>query len=621
MDPSKPPKSDSPEQPTPSAELPEFVEDSSFLRLFVFEKNFRLAVVFFIFLCIGLGFFLPKWWITSPPGFLPEVRTSGLDKVQSWSLRRSAIKSAAAGQIDEAVHTWRMAIFEDPCNPTNSQGLLNTLVRINPPPVGYQRVGIFQAQWLMRLRRTNQADLDLVALLFDHYQLSDLVVAVLVPKADSLTPVQAGLLLKALYQVQDMERFSTVWNGYPSLHTNTLFKVYRAAWQAGWGPPGSIRQGRDSLEKAISNPDTRLLALQLQLSISYALNDLGAYTQAFDALETDHATRVKDHAYLWRLLVRTGKSAEAESRLRRFSNPPTTPLECSLITETYAMLGRPEEASVYLGKHIHLFGGQLELWIRQAELLITTAKWDRLRELALELRQVEGLRDHVAGFAWYLEGLSELRRNRTVAADRAFQLVLSETISDPLLGFQTATSLAQLERPELARKLLNRLQANFNDKAEYWLQVMMAAYGDNDIEAMLAAAEKAYAIAPNNPVIMNNYAAALIIMRQRPGEAVKLTLNKLTASPGDLGATLNHALALLQNDRLNEVQAILVRIDPNQLDGIHFSVYQLAQFELNLRRGDFLRASAAANQVDRRFLKAPQIRWFDEALKKLPAQK
>jgi len=621
MDPSKPDTSDTPQQPAPTAELPEFVEASSFLRLFIFEKNFRLAVVFFIFLCIGLGFFLPKWWLTSPPGFLPEVRTSGLDKVQSWSLRRSAQKSVAAGQIDESVHTWRMAIFEDSCNPINSRGLLNTLLQINPPSVGYQRVGIFQAQWLLRLTRTNQADLDLAARLFDHYQLSDLVVAVLAPKSDSLTPVQAELLLKALYQVQDMERFSTVWNAYSTLHTNSVLQVYRAAWQAGWGPPGSIRQGRDSLEQAKSNPDTRLLALQLQLGISFALNELEVYSQALSALEKDHATRVKDHAYYWRLLVRTGKSAEAESRLRRFSNPPTTPLECSLITETYAMLGHPEEASVFLGKHLHLFGGQVDLWIRQAELLITTAKWDRLRELALALRQVEGLRDHVAGFAWYLEGLSELRQNRVAAADRAFQHVLSEPISDSLLGFQTATSLSRLDRPELARKLLDRLQSNFNDKAEYWLQVLLAAYGDNDIEAMLTAAEKAYAIAPNNPAIMNNYAAALIIMRQRPSEAVKLTLSKLAASPRDLGATLNHALALLQNDRLNEVEAILVRISPNEINGIHFAVYQLAQFELNLRRGEFRRARNAADQIDRRFLKAPQIRWLDEALQKLPTQK
>ena len=113
--------------------------------------------------------------------------------------------------------------------------------------------------------------------------------------------------------------------------------------------------------------------------------------------------------------------------------------------------------------------------------------------------------------------------------------VIVSPLTDPLLGYRTATAMTQLGRPEMSQLLLERLEANFNNRAEYWYQVEMAAYGVGDIERMLAAAERAFALAPDNPIIVNNYAAALIMMRQRPAEAVKLTVKKLALDPGDVG--------------------------------------------------------------------------------------
>jgi predicted Zn-dependent protease len=169
----------------------------------------------------------------------------------------------------------------------------------------------------------------------------------------------------------------------------------------------------------------------------------------------------------------------------------------------------------------------------------------------------------------------------------------------------------------LARKLLERLEKDFGGSADYWLQVELAAYGSDDIEGMLVAAEKAYALAPNNPIVVNNYAAALIIMRQRPAEAVKLTLSKFSMNPGDVGSRLNHALALLQNERANEAQAALAVVNPDELEGLYHTVYCLAQYELQVLKGDPAKARDYARQIQRRFLKPPQVRWLDESLKKL----
>ena len=66
--------------------LPDFVEQSPFLRQFVFEKRFRLVLVGLLLGTIGVVLSFPKWWLVSPPGTLPSIKISGLDWVQSRML-------------------------------------------------------------------------------------------------------------------------------------------------------------------------------------------------------------------------------------------------------------------------------------------------------------------------------------------------------------------------------------------------------------------------------------------------------------------------------------------------------------------------------------------------------
>jgi len=88
-------------------------------------------------------------------------------------------------------------------------------------------------------------------------------------------------------------------------------------------------------------------------------------------------------------------------------------------------------------------------------------------------------------------------------------------------------------------------------------------------------------------------------------------------NPGDVGSRLNHALALLQNERANEAQAALAVVNPDELEGLYHTVYCLAQYELQVLKGDPAKARDYARQIQRRFLKPPQVRWLDESLKKL----
>ena len=78
--------------------VPEVLEQSSLLRQLFFEKYFRAALVLVAAAVIGAAVLLPKMVRSTPDGFLPVIHVRALDKLQAWSLARSArsaVSSAA----------------------------------------------------------------------------------------------------------------------------------------------------------------------------------------------------------------------------------------------------------------------------------------------------------------------------------------------------------------------------------------------------------------------------------------------------------------------------------------------------------------------------------------------
>jgi Flp pilus assembly protein TadD len=91
------------------------------------------------------------------------------------------------------------------------------------------------------------------------------------------------------------------------------------------------------------------------------------------------------------------------------------------------------------------------------------------------------------------------------------------------------------------------MEKTFGGRADYWFRLGLAAYQTDDIRLMLTANEKAYQISPEEPLIINNLAAALLMLREQPARAVELTLRRVARNPGDLAARINHILALVLN--------------------------------------------------------------------------
>ena len=78
-------------------------------------------------------------WTVSPPGFKPVLKVSGLDLVQAWSLKRSALKAAAAGKDDDAAYAWQAAIANDAADPDLFRGSLRHL--LNTRRVSQKSIG------------------------------------------------------------------------------------------------------------------------------------------------------------------------------------------------------------------------------------------------------------------------------------------------------------------------------------------------------------------------------------------------------------------------------------------------------------------------------------------------
>ena len=228
---------------------------SPFLRLVVFNFWFRLAFFGFALLLIFLCLFLPKIWRVTPLGFLPEIKISGLDMAQAWSLRRSALGSAAAGRYEEAAFAWEAAVGNNPGNPELVRGALFNALRIDRPNPKYLAASLRQSVWLLRLTGTNRTDVELVAELYDKFQLYDVVVRLLTPIQDRLTDHEEVLFLKALFHAGQIKQFAERWDRLGDRQAQEpAMQLHHAAHLAGWGPPERAKVGRDLLENALDDP-------------------------------------------------------------------------------------------------------------------------------------------------------------------------------------------------------------------------------------------------------------------------------------------------------------------------------------------------------------------------------
>jgi predicted Zn-dependent protease len=228
------------------------------------------------------------------------------------------------------------------------------------------------------------------------------------------------------------------------------------------------------------------------------------------------------------------------------------------------------------------------------------------------------MRDALAGYSYYLEGCAELGLSRTAVADGVFRKVAQYPVENRALALSMARSLLKLGFAAVARDLLLPLESNFGEKAEYWHEVLGVAYQLKDPKLMATAASAAYRLQPGNATCANNYAAALLVNRDRPEEAVALTLQFLGRFPDSIAAKINHALALLMNQRKGEAEEMLKSIATDKLSAQEANSFHLAWFELSLDREQYDRAWEASDRIVAKHLFPNQLTRLEEMRQRLP---
>ena len=596
------------------------------LRVLFFSFWFRIAFVLSCGAALLVAVSLPRLIRVSPAGFQPTVRVSLLDLAQAASLRRSAVRLASQGKYDQAAYAWQQAIANNPADPELFRGTLSLYTQaehFSPKLLG-QAVGY--GMWLLRLTHTNASDRALVLRLYEKVELPDFVVQLIDAQHGNRTPSDEASYLKALFLLGRTEAFGERWAKVSDrLPADDQLQLFRAAYDAGWGPPGTIEEGRRRIAAACLDSPHRLLANRLQMLLCNRAVDPSGYETVLHRLEQSHEDRLLDHVGYWQLLLSAGKKEEAQQLARNDLHAPTMPWEVVQLAQTYVMLDMRPYAERFLKRYAQEFASEdnawsVKIWSLYAELLIENREWDELRLLAAQVRTIEHLQMSLGGFSYFMEGRAAYAQERHREALGAFQEAAKRGFPDPQMGLDAAITLLALGENGLAWDILLPLEGRMQKSVEYWRALFDAAYGKRDGEVLFRAASRAYQLAPRNPSCMNNYAAAMLIQRQQADLASKLTFELLLANPGSLVAKVNHSFALAMNQRLDEAQSLLRTIDATKLSGVSATVYFLNWFEIHCKLRQFQVAWQDLDRIDTNYLFGAQLQWLQQMKGQLPAR-
>jgi hypothetical protein len=583
--------------------------------LLLYEKWFRLAF-FTALLLIPVGIlFVIKAWTTTPKGFDQPVKVSGLDLVQAWSLRRTAIKEAARGRFDESFYAWRVALANNPGDSSLVRGCIRHLMD-HPDRRKHSGMVMGLSSWLMRLSSTNAPDLEMSIKAYETYQINDLVVYVLAPLEGKLTPVLEAAYLKALFNRGEVSRFADRWAQLKKSGTKTPdpeIGLYHTAYLIGWGSQREAAEAIPDLERAKQDPERRNLAHRLQLKVSEQLVQTDAYRQSLGFLQDHRLDTLADHAGLWQLLALTGRKAEAVQLLRSHVRPPESGEEAVILSRAYFNLGLADEARDLLKRYGPDFADSEGLWLNYASMLIQQERWEDLFEVALQLRN-EGnpLRDTLNSYSHFLQGMAEAHRGHRQTASESFRQLLQAKIRNKIWELSAAETIDRLGFSDIARELLLDVQKEVPNTPEYWMLLGKTAYETKDPNLLVSSMASAYKLRPDDFTVINNFAAALLSTRQRPEQALQLTSRVLEKAPLIAAAKINHCLALLQNEKFTEAGTVLSTMNAPGLTGQELTYYHLAALEIDLRGNRVESARQHLDQIDLQYLFTTERQWLEK---------
>ena len=569
-----------------------------------------------VLLAIGGGLMVPKIWKSTPDGFTPEIRISGIDLLQARSRAKSARALESAGQSLEAVLAWRSAITKNPGDPQLSEELILSILNQRNPPLGVMTAGTSQAMWLMRLSNTNQSSLDLASRILTKAELHEEVWSLLTSNNTHRSPVTAKSLAVAAFELGRMDPFRQTWlENQSAFQADPELQLYHAAWTALTGPAAAQTSAIHSLNQASHSEDRRILALRLRGRIEAQQQDSAALDITLKALEDVHGDRLSDHVRAWTLHHAMGHQAVAAAAARNYVSPPQSPSDASLLIGAWRQLGLHDLVGDFTRKQRLLFQQFPSLSLQVATVFVDDRNWEDLRTLAASLRLSSSPSTQGTSYANLLDGLAESGLGHAERAEEFLKDTIRNPPTDPSLTLEIAHLLNRRGHFQLVLDLIQPLESVLSSQPEYWRLLVTASHAQRHTRQLLTASKKGRELFPKDATLADAYAAALLILRQDSSEALRLTTdhrNTLNTPSG----RIHHAFALIRHDRHAEARDLLNLIQFDTLGSDDRAFWHLAQFESAVASNDFARAREAYKNIEMGRLFPEQRDWIKTVLPK-----
>ena len=312
-----------------------------------------------------------------------------------------------------------------------------------------------------------------------------------------------------------------------------------------------------------------------------------------------------------------GSKDEARQLALNYPFPPASIQDVLRFSDIYANLGLTDEAIEMLEKNLPKYGYSHTVWMKNAELLIQEKKWEELVSLAIAIRGDMAVGRELQGFSYFLQGFADFQVGRSESASEAFDEAVISEYPAPWLALHVATSLSRLGYSRNSKDLLLRIEPDFETNLGYWQLVFVVADDLKDVTIALKASKAVYDLNPSDRASINNYAAALIVLKQDPQTAISLTMKLSNWFPDSTIVKINHSLALLLNHRDEEARALLEDMNPDAMQSVVASSYYMAMFEIHVNEGNAELARDAAARIDRKFLYPVEIEGLEQSLARL----
>lgn len=581
-----------------------------------------VALVVIALLAGWLG--LARLWRTSPPGVEPVIKVSLLDLLQVRSLRATARQAAAEEKHVEAVRAWGSAIANNMADPDLWRELLNHL---GASPVLSNAVVIpfvTRLDWFCQLTETNVSDLDLAARVCEKYEAFEPLLALPQAATDADSVEFVALRLKGLFRVGRMYEFKPLFE----LHRDRLaaepsFELYRLAYLAGWGEPKDRTTFQGQLAAAARASGQERLGRKLEVIVANQVGDADAAGRILRELEDAGEDSAVDHALYWLTLAGANGRPEALEAISEFRKTPASATELNLMAAACLELGLTNQCAQLLGQTARVFGRDrtpesANVWMSWASVTMLQRDWAGLRKIAETIRSLPGEPDWLQGYADFLEGYGAHYMAEGPLSENRLRRAASGAYPVGNLGVGAANGLSVLGHDDWADSILRPLEERFQFNPVFWRAAWSVALRQHaDEDRLLETATRLHELEPDVPVTRFNYAAALLVRRERSAEALRILWDIRQTMSRHLYTELNFAMALLRNGRHEEAREILATVNAGALTDAESPSYHLCQLELHLATGDANRASSSFRAIDQGGLFPCQVRWLEETAKQL----